>query len=183
MTHDYKRNGTTTLFAAMSTLDGLVISRCAQRHRNVEWLDFLRQIDRETPKAKELHLACDNYATHKPPNVKEWLEKHPRFHIHFTPPSASWLNMVERFFRRISTDRLERGVFRSVPELVAAIEDYIAIKNSSFGPPKPMSFSRKSFAQIAALVPRKTTHTTLVSQSGLLAEKFHPERLSVFFVA
>jgi transposase len=141
MTHDYKRHGTTTLFAAMSTLDGSVISRCAQRHRHVEWLDFLRQIDRETPKAKELHLVCDNYATHKHPKVKEWLEKHPRFHIHFTPTSASWLNMVERFFRSISTDRLERGVFRSVPELTAAIEEYIAVHNQN---PKPFVWTAKA---------------------------------------
>ena len=141
MTHDYKRNGTTTLFAAMSTLDGSVISRCAQRHRHVEWLDFLRQINRETPKDKELHLVCDNYATHKHPTVKEWLEKHPRFHIHFTPTSASWLNMVERFFRSISTDRLERGVFRSVPELTAAIEEYIAVHNQN---PKPFVWTAKA---------------------------------------
>ena len=141
MTHDYKRHGTTTLFAAMSTLDGSVISRCAQRHRHVEWLDFLRQIDRETPKAKELHLVCDNYATHKHPKVKEWLEKHPRFHVHFTPTSASWLNMVERFFRSISTDRLERGVFRSVPELIVAIEEYIAVHNQN---PKPFVWTAKA---------------------------------------
>ena len=141
MTHDYKRHGTTTLFAAMSTLDGSVISRCAQRHRHVEWLDFLRQIDRETPKAKELHLVCDNYATHKHPKVKEWLEKHPRFHVHFTPTSASWLNMVERFFRSISTDRLERGVFRSVPELIVAIEEYIVVHNQN---PKPFVWTAKA---------------------------------------
>ena len=141
MTHDYKRHGTTTLFAAMSTLDGSVISRCAQRHRHVEWLDFLRQIDRETPEDKALHLICDNYATHKHPKVKEWLEKHPRFHIHFTPTSASWLNMVERFFRSISTDRLARGVFRSVPELVAAIEDYITVHNQN---PKPFIWTAKA---------------------------------------
>lgn len=141
MTHDYKRNGTTTLFAAMSTLDGSVISRCAQRHRHTEWLDFLRQINRETPKDKELHLICDNYATHKHPAVKEWLAKHPRFHVHFTPTSASWLNMVERFFRSISTDRLERGVFRSVPELIAAIEEYIALHNQN---PKPFVWTAKA---------------------------------------
>lgn len=141
MTHDYKRNGTTTLFAAMSTLDGKVISRCAQRHRHIEWLDFLRQIDRETPKGKALHLVCDNYATHKHPKVKEWLEKHPRFHIHFTPTSASWLNMVERFFRSISTDRLERGVFRSVPELISAIDEYIAVHNQN---PKPFVWTAKA---------------------------------------
>ena len=141
MTHDYKRHGTTTLFAAMNTLDGSVISRCAQRHRHTEWLDFLRQIDRETPKGKALHLICDNYATHKHPKVMEWLETHPRFHLHFTPTSASWLNMVERFFRSISTDRLERGVFRSVPELIAAIEEYIAVHNQN---PKPFVWTAKA---------------------------------------
>jgi transposase len=141
LTHDYKRHGTTTLFAALSTLDGKVISRCAQRHRHIEWLDFLRQIDRETPKDKGLHLVCDNYATHKHPTVIAWLAKHPRFHVHFTPTSASWLNMVERFFRSISTDRLERGVFRSVPELVEAIEQYIATHNQN---PKPFVWTAKA---------------------------------------
>ena len=141
MAHDYKRNGTTTLFAAMSTLDGSVISRCEQRHRHTEWLLFLRQIDRETPRDKSLHLVCDNYATHKHPKVKEWLAEHPRFHVHFTPTSASWLNMVERFFRSISTDRLERGVFRSVPELIAAIEEYIAAHNRN---PKPFLWTAKA---------------------------------------
>jgi transposase len=134
MTHDYKRHGTTTLFAALNVLDGQVIAQCQPRHRNLEWLQFLRKIDRETPKKKELHLIVDNYATHKHPNVQAWLEKHPRFHIHFTPTSASWLTMVERFFRSITTDRLERGVFRSVPELTAAIEEYIALHNRH---PKP----------------------------------------------
>ena len=141
MTHDYKRHGTTTLFAAMSTLDGSVISRCAPRHRHAEWLAFLRQIDRETPKDKVLHLICDNYATHKHAKVKKWLAKHPRFHVHFTPTSASWLNMVERFFRSISTDRLERGVFRSVPELILAIDEYIAAHNRN---PKPFIWTAKA---------------------------------------
>lgn len=141
MTHDYKCHGTTTLFAALNTLDGKVISRCAQRHRHIEWLGFLRQINRETPKGKELHLICDNYATHKHPKVIEWPEKHPRFHLHFTPTSASWLNMVERFFRSISTDRLERGVFRSVPELVVAIEEYIAMHDQD---PKPFVWTAKA---------------------------------------
>jgi hypothetical protein len=154
MTHDYKRHGITTLFAVMSTLDGSVISRCAPRHRHIEWLDFLRQIDRETPKDKELHLVRGNYATHKHPKVNEWLEKHPRFHVHFRPTSASWLNMVERFFYSISTDQLERGVFRSVPELIAAIEQYIAVHNQdsnpSSGQPRPQRFSRKSSARIGA---------------------------------
>jgi transposase len=130
MTHDYKRHGTTTLFAALNTLDGSVIARCEQRHRHTEWLDFLRQIDRETPRDKTLHLICDNYATHKHPKVRQWLEKHPRFHMHFTPTSASWLNMVERFFRDITTERLRRGVFRCVPELICAIKKYIVVHNN-----------------------------------------------------
>ena len=134
MTHDYKRNGTTTLFAALNVLDGQIIAQCQQRHRHDEWLKFLKKIDRETPKGKTLHLIADNYATHKHPNVQEWLEKHPRFNMHFTPTSASWLNMVERFFRDISENRLRRGVFRSVPELVAAIDEYVAHHNSK---PKP----------------------------------------------
>ena len=141
MTHDYKRHGTTTLFAAMSMLDGNVISRCAPRHRHIEWLDFLRQIDRETPKDKALHLICDNYATHKHPKVIEWLEKHPRFQMHFTPTSASWLNMVERFFRDITTEQLRRGVFRSVPELIAAIDEYVAVHNQN---PKPFIWTAKA---------------------------------------
>ena len=134
MTHDYKRNGTTTLFAALNVLDGQVIAQCQQRHRHDEWLKFLKKIDRETPKDKTLHLIADNYATHKHPNVQEWLEKHPRFNMHFTPTSASWLNMVERFFRDISENRLRRGVFCNVPELVTAIEEYVAHHNSK---PKP----------------------------------------------
>ncbi len=134
MTHDYKRNGTTTLFAALNVFDGQVIAQCQQRHRHEEWIRFLRQIDRETPKGKSLHLICDNYATHKHPNVQAWLVKHPRFHMHFTPTSASWLNMVERFFRDISENRLRRGVFTSVPELTKAIEHYVAVHNAN---PKP----------------------------------------------
>ena len=122
MTHDYKRHGTTTLFAALNMLDGQVIGQCQQRHTHVEWLRFLRKIDRETPKDKTLHLIVDNYATHKHPAVQAWLAKHPRFNMHFTPTSASWLNMVERFFRDLTTERLRRGVFTSVPELVAAID-------------------------------------------------------------
>src|SRR5438105_15914976 len=111
MTHDYKRNGTTTLFAALNVLDGVVIGSCKQRHRHIEWLQFLRQIDRQTPKDKALHLICDNYATHKHPKVKAWLAAHPRFQMHFTPTSASWLNMVERFFRDLTVEQLRCGVF------------------------------------------------------------------------
>ncbi len=141
LTHDYKRHGTTTLFAALNTLDGSVIARCDNRHRHHEWLTFLRQIDRETPKDKALHLICDNYATHKHPTVRAWLAKHPRFHVHFTPTSASWLNMVERFFRDITTERLRRGVFRSLPELISAIKEYIAVHNHD---PKPFVWTAKA---------------------------------------
>jgi transposase len=141
MTHDYKRNGTTTLFAALNILDGQVIGQCQQRHTHVEWLKFLKAIDRETPKDKTLHLIADNYATHKHPAVKKWLSKHPRFHMHFTPTSASWLNMVERFFRDITTERLRRGVFTSVPDLVTAIEEYIAHHNTR---PKPFIWTKSA---------------------------------------
>ena len=141
MTHDYKRNGTTTLFAALNILDGQVIGQCQQHHTHVEWLKFLRQIDRQTPKGKTLHLIADNYATHKHPTVQAWLDKHPRFHMHFTPTSASWLNMVERFFRDITTARLRRGVFTSVPELTAAINEYVAHHNIN---PKPFIWTKSA---------------------------------------
>jgi transposase len=141
MTHDYKRHGTTTLFAALNVLDGQVIAQCQPRHRHSEWLKFLRQIDRQTPKDKTLHLIADNYATHKHPTVQKWLAKHPRFHMHFTPTSASWLNMVERFFRDITTERLRRGVFTSVPELEQAIDAYIAHHNTH---PKPFIWTKSA---------------------------------------
>ena len=150
MTHDYKRNGTTTLFAALNVLDGTVIGQCQQRHTHAEWLKFLRKIDRETPKGKTLHLIADNYATHKHPAVQEWLAKHPRFNMHFTPTSASWLNMVERFFRDITVNRLRRGVFTSAPELVAAIDEYVAQHNIK---PKPFIWT-KSAADILQKVIR-----------------------------
>ncbi|GAB6040916.1 IS630 family transposase [Endothiovibrio diazotrophicus] len=141
MTHDYKHNGTTTLIAALNVLNGQIIGQCQQRRTNVEWLKFLKKIDRETPKDKSVHLIADNYATHKHPNVQKWLEMHPRFHMHFTPTSASWLNMVERFFRDITTERLRRGVFTSVPELIAAINDYIAHHNIA---PKPFIWTKSA---------------------------------------
>ena len=141
MTHDYKRNGTTTLFAALNVLDGHVIGQCQPRHTHAEWLKFLKKIDRETPKNKTLHLIADNYATHKHPVVQDWLAKHPRFNMHFTPTSASWLNMVERFFRDITTERLRRGVFTSVPELIGAIDEYIAHHNTK---PKPFIWTKSA---------------------------------------
>ncbi len=134
MTHDYKRNGTTTLFAALNTLDGTVISMCQERHRHEEWLKFLQLIDRKTPKHLQLHLIVDNYATHKHPEVQQWLARHPRFVMHFTPTSASWLNMVERFFRDISENRIKRDSFTSVAELEQAIKQYIEHHNKA---PKP----------------------------------------------
>jgi transposase len=129
MTHDYKRNGTTTLFAALNVLTGIVIGDCLPRHRHEEFLKFLRRIDREVPKGLAVHMVLDNYATHKHPNVKAWLEKHPRFHLHFTPTSSSWLNMVERWFRELDDKAIRRGVFGSVPSLIAAIEEYLEANN------------------------------------------------------
>ncbi|WP_409054624.1 IS630 family transposase [Variovorax sp. GrIS 2.14] len=134
VTHDYKRHGTTTLFAAMNTLDGTVISLCQPQHRHEEWLNFLRLIQRQTPRHLELHLIVDNYGTHKHPQVQAWLARHPRFVMHFTPTSASWLNMVERFFRDISENRIRRDSFASVAELELAIDLYILHHNAN---PKP----------------------------------------------
>ena len=134
MTHDYKRNGTATLFAALNTLNGEVFGMCMERHRHQEWLKFLRRIDQTIPAEKPLHLICDNYATHKHPKVQRWLARHSRFHVHYTPTSASWLNMVERFFRDLTQNRLRRGVFRDLEELIMAVEDYIDKHNAN---PKP----------------------------------------------
>ncbi len=134
MTHDYKRNGTTTLFAALNVLDGTVIGQCMKRHRHQEFLRFLRKLDRETPNRLDIHLIVDNYATHKHAKVKKWLEKHPRFHFHFTPTSASWLNQVERFFAEITRNAIRRGVFKSVPELEATIDDYLVKHNEASKP-------------------------------------------------
>ena len=134
MRHDYKRNGTTTLFAALNVLTGVVIGRCLPRHRHTEFLKFLRVIDREVPKGLQVHLILDNYGTHKHANVVAWLAKHPRFHLHFTPTSSSWLNMVERWFRNLTDKAIRRGVFHSVPDLIAAIEAYLHATNDE---PKP----------------------------------------------
>ncbi|QDL38357.1 IS630 family transposase [Rhodoferax sediminis] len=134
VTHDYKRHGTTTLFAALNTLDGTVISMCQPQHRHEEWLKFLRLIQRNTPKQLQLHLIVDNYGTHTHPDVQAWLAKHPRFVMHFTPTSASWLNMVERFFRDISENRIRRDSFTSVAELELAIDLYVVHHNAH---PKP----------------------------------------------
>ena len=134
MTHDYKRNGTTTLFAALNVLTGTVLGLCLPRHRNGEFLRFLRKIDREVPKGLAIHLILDNYGTHNHANVKAWLAKHPRFHLHFTPTSSSWLNLVERWFRDLTDKAIRRGVFNSVPDLITAIEEYLRVHNDD---PKP----------------------------------------------
>ena len=137
--HDYKRNGTTCLFAALNVLEGKVIGSCYPRHRNIEFRKFLRQIDRETPKGLAIHMVLDNYGTHNHPKVRAWLEKHPRFHCHFTPTSSSWLNLVERWFGEITRKRIRRGVFKSVAELVSVIDEYIRLNNAN---PKPFVWTK-----------------------------------------
>ena len=129
LTHDYKRNGTTTLFAALEVESGVVFGQCMPRHRHQEWLKFLKMIDASTDPTLTIHLICDNYATHKHPKVLRWLSRHPRLHVHFTPTSSSWLNLIERWFRELTDKRIRRGVFRSVRELVAGIDEYIAHHN------------------------------------------------------
>jgi transposase len=131
LTHDYTRHGTTTLFAALELAEGRLIGTCMPRHRHQEWLRFLKLIDAETPADLDLHIIVDNYATHKHPKVKAWLGRHPRFHVHFTPTSCSWLNLVERWFREITDKRIRRGSFHNVEELVKAIMDYLAAHNSN----------------------------------------------------
>jgi transposase len=143
MTHDYKRNGTTTLFAALNVATGRVIGQCMKRHRHQEWLKFLRTIDRATPQRLDVHLIADNYATHKHAKVKAWLKRHPRFHMHFTPTSSSWLNQVERFFGRITDERIRRGVFKSVAELETAIKEYLDHQNAD---PKPFVWTATATA-------------------------------------
>lgn len=139
MTHDYKRHGTTTLFAALSMLDGTVIGDCLPRHRHQEFLRFLKKIEAETPATLDLHLILDNYATHKHPAVRRWVGRHPRFHLHFIPTSSSWLNTVERWFRDLTERRIRRGAFRSVQELIQAIEEYVRHHNAA---PKPFVWTK-----------------------------------------
>lgn len=141
MTHDYKRNGTTTLFAAMEILEGNVIAECMPRHRHNEWLRFLKRIDAEAPQGFDVHVIADNYGTHKHPKVQRWLDRHPRFHMHFIPTSSSWLNIVERFFRDLTTRRIRRGSFTSVDELTKAIHDYIDEHNKN---PKPFIWTAEA---------------------------------------
>ena len=135
MTHDYKRNGTTTLFAALNVLDGRVIGRCMQRHRHQEFIRFLNAVEAEVPAGKLIHAIVDNYAAHKHPKVRAWLARHPRWTFHFTPTSASWLNPVEGFFAKLSKRRLKRGVFHSLVSLQAAINSFLDDANSEPKPP------------------------------------------------
>ncbi len=158
MTHDYKRHGTTTLFAALHVLEGKVIGQCLPHHTNHEFLRFLRRLDREFPRDLTLHLILDNYGTHTHPNVTAWLATHPRFVLHFTPTSASWLNLVERWFREITTKRIRRGVFHSVEDLVAAIDAYLRETNKN---PKPFVWTASAETILAKIARCKATFETL----------------------
>ena len=158
MTHDYKRHGTTTLFAALNILDGRVIGECMPRHRHQEFLRFLRRLDREFPKETPLHLIVDNYGTHAQAKVKQWLARHPRSKLHFTPTSSSWLNLVERWFRELTEKRVRRGSFDSVPELIAAIEEFLAAGNAA---PKPFVWHASAQAILDKLARCKAIYETV----------------------
>ena len=155
MTHDYKRHGTTTLFAALNVVEGTVMGTCMPRHRHQEFLKFLRLIDQQTPKDLELHLIADNYATHKHPKVQEWLAKHPRFHMHFIPTSSSWLNAIEGFFAKLTEQQLRRGIFRSVLELIQAIDAYLEHSNEN---PKPFIWKKSADEILTKLAPFYAAH-------------------------
>ena len=148
MTHDYKRHGTTTLFAALNVLDGTVIGRNMQRHRHQEFIRFLNDIERQVPVGKVVHVVLDNYAAHKHPKVRAWLDRHPRFTFHFVPTSCSWLNAVEGFFAKLTKRRLKRGVFRSIVDLQAAINRFLAEHNTE---PKPFVWTADPDKIIAAV--------------------------------
>ena len=148
MTHDYKRHGTTTLFAALNVLDGTVIGRNMQRHRHQEFIRFLNTVEAQVPTRKDIHAIVDNYATHKHPKVRQWLDRHPRWTFHFTPTSASWLNAVEGFFAKLSRRRLKRGVFRSLADLQATINRFVTETN---GDPKPFTWTADPKKIIAAV--------------------------------
>jgi transposase len=148
MTHDYKRHGTTTLFAALNVLDGTVIGRCMQRHRHQDFIRFLNAVEAEVPAGKVVHTILDNYATHKHPKVLAWLARHPRFVFHFTPTSASWLNAVEGFFAKLTRRRLKRGVFKSIVDLQAAINRYLTETNDD---PRPFRWTTHPDRILAAV--------------------------------
>ena len=159
MTHDYKRHGTTTLFAALNVVEGTVMGTCMPRHRHQEFLKFLRLIDQQTPKDLELHLIADNYATHKHPKVQEWLAKHPRFHMHFIPTSSSWLNAIEGFFAKLTEQQLRRGIFRSVLELIQTIDAYLEHSNEN---PKPFIWKKSADEILTKLAPLYAAHNNSI---------------------
>ncbi len=161
MTHDYKRNGTTTLFAALDVATAKVIGRCLPRHRHEEFLKFLRTIDKQVPKGLAMHLILDNYATHKHPNVKTWLAKHQRFELHFTPTSSSWLNLVERWFRTITDNTIRRGAFASVRELISVIEAYLEINNDD---PTPLVWTATAESILEKVRRGRRTLASITSQ-------------------
>jgi transposase len=160
-TSDYKRHGTTTLFAALDVLTGSVIGSCMDQHRHEEFLKFLRTIDREVPKTLAVHMILDNYATHKHPAVKAWMAAHPRFHLHFTPTSSSWLNLVERWFRELTDKALRRGVFHSVPDLIASIEKHLDVHNES---PRPFVWTATAESILAKVRRGRVALNQTVSQ-------------------
>jgi transposase len=172
MTHDYKRNGTTTLFAALDLLEGKVIGDFHKRHRHQEFLSFLRRIDRKFPGKTILHLVMDNYGTHSHPNVKAWLDKHPRFVIHYVPTSCSWLNLIERWFAELTNKRIRRGSFLSVDDLIAAIEDFLDAWNEN---PKPFVWTATVDSIVAKLARCRQTLEQI--QPGCTAPK-NRKRLS-----
>jgi len=160
MTHDYKRNGTTTLFAALDVLTGKVIGQCLPRHRHEEFLAFLKTIDAEVPRGLQVHLILDNYATHKHTDVENWLKRHKRFHLHFTPTSSSWLNQVERWFRDLTEKNLRRGVFASVPDLIDSIQDYLDANNDN---PKPYTWTATAESILAKVARARAALNQVVS--------------------
>jgi transposase len=162
MTHDYKRNGTTTLFAALDVLTGKVIGQCLPRHRHEEFLAFLKTIDREVPSGLQVHLILDNYATHTHEGVQRWLKRHKRFHLHFTPTSSSWLNQVERWFRDLTEKNLRRGIFSSVPDLITSIENYMAAHNDN---PKPYTWTATAESILAKVQRARTSLDQRVNQN------------------
>jgi transposase len=164
MTHDYKRNGTTTLFAALNVLDGKVIGECHGRHRHQEWLKFLRRLDAEFPPGLKLHLVMDNYGTHKEPHVQAWLKRHPRFVCHFVPTSSSWLNLVERWFRELTDKAIRRGSFGSVPDLKQAIDEFMRAWNEN---PKPFIWTA-SVGQIIEKIDRARTKMEQIKPGSTL---------------
>lgn len=161
MTHDYKRNGTTTLFAALNVLTGEVTGRCFDRHRHEEFLKFLKVIDAEVPKGQAVHLILDNYSTHKHAEVQRWLKRHKRFHLHFTPTSSSWLNQVERWFRDLDAKALRRGSFNSVPDLIATIEDYLRANNTD---PRPFVWTATAESILAKVTRARRKLEEVVNQ-------------------